>query len=128
MEVRSDNLTIVLTAPDPFQDEPPSAGTPKICGISVHPVIRLFVRGDANAHGGVNITDAIYILNYLFRGGPSPPCREAIDANEDGGVNLTDAVYLLNYLFRGGPPPPAPHPDCGTPGPNADCENFPPCR
>jgi hypothetical protein len=31
-----------------------------------------FVRGDANDDGEVNITDGIYILNFLFLGGPAP--------------------------------------------------------
>jgi len=29
--------------------------------------------GRRRQQGGVNITDGIYILNYLFQGGPAPP-------------------------------------------------------
>ena len=28
---------------------------------------------DTNDDGGVNITDGIYVLNFLFLGGPAPP-------------------------------------------------------
>lgn len=28
---------------------------------------------DADDNGGVNLTDAIYLLNFLFLGGPAPP-------------------------------------------------------
>lgn len=86
-----------------------------------------FVRGDANADGGLNITDGIFVLNFLFLGGDMPPCMESSDTNADGQVNITDGIYVLNFLFLGGPEPPAPYPDCEDIGPDADCEGFPPC-
>jgi hypothetical protein len=63
------------------------------------------VLGDANGDGQVNLADAVYLVNYLFIGGPPPEPLEAGDANCDGEVNLADAVYIINYLFIGGPPP-----------------------
>lgn len=33
----------------------------------------LFVRGNTNGVGGIDITDAVYVLNSLFLGGPKPP-------------------------------------------------------
>jgi hypothetical protein len=62
-------------------------------------------RGDANADGTLDLGDAIYILNYLFKAGPDPCPMEAGDANGDGMVDLGDAIYVLNYLFKGGPAP-----------------------
>ena len=73
-----------------------------------------FIRGDTNSDGSVNITDGIYVLNFLFLGGPSPTCLDAADTNNDSGVNITDGIYVLNFLFLGGPAPPAPHPACGA--------------
>jgi hypothetical protein len=67
-----------------------------------------FRRGDANSDGGLNITDGIYVLNFLFLGGPSPSCMEAANANDDATLNITDGIYILNYLFLGGTAPPAP--------------------
>ncbi len=64
-----------------------------------------FLRGDANGDWTIGIGDAIYILNYLFKGDPAPVPYEAGDADCDGTVTLGDAVYLLNYLFKNGPPP-----------------------
>jgi hypothetical protein len=61
--------------------------------------------GDANDDGLVNLGDAVYLLNYLFKGGLPPAPNGAGDTNDDGVVNLGDVVYLLNYLFKGGPPP-----------------------
>ena len=70
------------------------------------------VSGDAS----VNLSDAVWLLNWLFRGGNKLQCGAAVAAcgevNADGGVNLTDAVVILNWLFRGGPAP-----ECGNGAP-----------
>jgi hypothetical protein len=73
-----------------------------------------FVRGDVDARGGLGLTDAVVVLNFLFIGGIRPLCLDAADANDDGGVNITDAIYILSYLFLGGPRPPPPFPEAGT--------------
>ncbi len=65
-------------------------------------------RGDANNDGTVNLSDPIYITDWLYRGGPVPPCKNGADANDDGAINLADVTYLNNWLFNGGPPPPSP--------------------
>jgi len=76
-----------------------------------------FIRGDCNGDGAVTgqVTDAVFLLNYNFLGGPAPPCSAACDINGDGAWTgqVTDAVYILNYNFLGGPSPPAPFPGCG---------------
>jgi hypothetical protein len=58
-------------------------------------------RGDSNASGEVDISDPLYLLNFLFSGGPPPRCRAEADANASGAVDISDAVALLNYLFSG---------------------------
>ena len=63
-----------------------------------------FLRGDAYRDGKLNVSDVIYIINYLFKGGPPPTPVEAADVNCDGKVNVTDVIYFINYLFKGGPP------------------------
>jgi len=73
----------------------------------------VFVRGDANGDGWVNIADAIYSLNYQFAEGPAPACIETVDANDDGSVDLADPIHSLIYLFQNGPEPPAPFARCG---------------
>jgi hypothetical protein len=62
-------------------------------------------RGDTTANGIIDVGDAIYILNYLFKGGSDPCPMEAGDTNCTGVVDLGDAIFLLNYLFKGGPSP-----------------------
>ncbi len=64
-----------------------------------------FMRGDANSDGVINVSDAIFLLNYLFRSGPEPDPYALGDANNDGQILVGDAIFLLNYLFRGGPAP-----------------------
>lgn len=61
--------------------------------------------GDANGDGVINVSDVVYLINYLFINGPLPEPLEAGDANCDGMVNINDVVYLINYLFISGPPP-----------------------
>lgn len=73
----------------------------------------LFVRGDSSADGRVNLSDALYTLNHLFRGGPDFACEDAADVDDDGSVGLTDAVFLLGHLFLGSETPPPPYPECG---------------
>lgn len=67
-----------------------------------------FIRGDANFDGTINVSDAVYIINYIFAGGPSPDPLQSGDANCDGTVNVSDAVYIINYIFAGGPEPGCP--------------------
>jgi hypothetical protein len=73
----------------------------------------VYLRGEVNGDGRVDISDAVALLNILFGGGsvPAPtPCDRA-DTNSDGVVNIADATYLLNHLFSGGPPPAYPYPE-----------------
>jgi len=65
-----------------------------------------FLRGDANHDGIVNVSDVVYLISYLFKGGPAPiPSTIVGDANCDGKVTVADAVSLIYYLFKGGPKP-----------------------
>ncbi|MGQ9590710.1 MAG: dockerin type I domain-containing protein [Planctomycetota bacterium] len=74
----------------------------------------LFVRGNANGDGKVDIADPVWIVNELYRQGPPSACADAADANDDGFVDSSDAVYLMTWLFRSGSEPPAPFPRCGA--------------
>jgi hypothetical protein len=63
------------------------------------------IRGDANGSGSVDLADAVFVVNWLFIGGPAPDPLWLGDANCSGSVDLADAVYIVNWLFIGGPPP-----------------------
>ena len=64
-----------------------------------------FQRGDANADGRLDLSDAITVLSFLFTGGIEPTCRRSADVNDDGEVNITGPIRLLGHLFLGDPPP-----------------------
>lgn len=65
-----------------------------------------YINGDANHDGLVNITDAVYLVMYIFTGGPYPvPWEAAVMIDPDPIVNISDAVYLIQYIFAEGPPP-----------------------
>ncbi|MDD4051247.1 MAG: S8 family serine peptidase [candidate division Zixibacteria bacterium] len=61
--------------------------------------------GDANTDSIINIGDAVFIINYIFRSGPPPIRLVAADANCDGRINVGDAVFIIRYLFSSGPAP-----------------------
>ncbi len=67
--------------------------------------IGFYLLGDVVLDGVVNLGDVIYLINYLYRGGPEPLPEWTGDVNSDGVINVGDLIYLVNYLFRGGPPP-----------------------
>jgi hypothetical protein len=73
-----------------------------------------FVRGNIDGKGGIDISDPIFLLSYLFLGGEAPDCLDAADTDNTGAVNITDAIYSLNFQFLGGDPPKSPFPECGT--------------
>jgi M6 family metalloprotease-like protein len=64
-----------------------------------------YVCGDANGDDDVNIADAVFLIAYVFKGGPAPDPPCVGDANGDDDINIGDAVYLISYVFKGGPPP-----------------------
>lgn len=62
--------------------------------------------GDANSNSLVNLGDIVYLVNFIFKGGPapSPICRG--DANGSGGaLSLPDVIYLVNFVFKGASAP-----------------------
>ena len=69
-------------------------------------VVEDYTCGDANADIDVNISDAVYIINYIFAGGDPPDPFDAGNVNCDEEVNVSDAVSIINYIFV--PDSPAP--------------------
>jgi hypothetical protein len=64
-----------------------------------------YVCGDADGDGQVIISDAVYLINYIFAGGPAPDPLVSGDVDCDGVPIISDAVYIVNYIFAGGPAP-----------------------
>jgi enediyne biosynthesis protein E4 len=88
----------------------PRSGAQVLTTVNVNTRIQVtepstYVCGDANGDTKINIGDAVYIINYVFRGGPAPTPLGAGDANCEGHINVGDAVYIISYVFRGGSAP-----------------------
>jgi hypothetical protein len=63
----------------------------------------LFVAGDQVMDLGVTAADVIWLVNYIFKGGPPPmPCQAAGDVTCDGSVTSADIIHLVNYTFKSG--------------------------
>ncbi len=81
----------------------------KLCG-------SLYICGDADASEAVDIDDVVYLIQYIFAGGPAPDPLESGDADCSGDVDIDDVVYLIQYIFAGGNAPCDPdgdgEPDC----------------
>jgi hypothetical protein len=77
--------------------------------VNVLPDGTLFIRGDSNGDGTVNISDPQHTLGYLFLGDDRPFCYDAADSNDDGAINMSDPIATFGFLFLGGGSLPAPH-------------------
>jgi len=74
----------------------------------------VFVRGDCDGSGDLDIGDVTFVLRYRFQESTRAPGREACNVDDSGKKGVTDAVYLASHLFRDGPSPPEPFPEAGT--------------
>ena len=63
------------------------------------------VCGDADGNLLVSISDAVYLINYIFASGPAPVTPRGGDPDCNGLTSISDAVFLINYIFAGGPAP-----------------------
>jgi hypothetical protein len=64
------------------------------------------ITGDPNLDGSITAADIIYMVNYVFKGGPEPlPVAAAGDVNCDGSATASDVIYLVGHVFKGGPAP-----------------------
>ncbi len=64
------------------------------------------VSGDVNVSGSISSADIIYLVNFVFKGGPAPlPCEANGDVNCSGSNTSADIIHLVNFVFKGGPAP-----------------------
>ena len=59
-----------------------------------------FLLGDVNGDGVVNITDVIYLVNYIMQPESTTIILKAADVNIDGNINITDAVGIINLILN----------------------------
>lgn len=63
---------------------------------------RTMTLGDADGSGQLNISDIVFLINFIFAQGPAPDPLVSGDMNCDGRINIGDAVRLVNYMFLSG--------------------------
>lgn len=65
----------------------------------------VYLCGDTNADGNVNVSDGVAVINFVFVGGQPPAPLESADTNCDSHINVSDAIYIINFVFVGGAEP-----------------------
>jgi len=61
----------------------------------------LFIRGDSNQDGTVDLTDAVSTFGALFLGGAGPACPSAADSNDDGSLGIRNVrldIFPIDWL------------------------------
>jgi len=72
-----------------------------------------YLHGDANRDGKKSVSDVVFLINYLFKGGPAPDPVDLGDVNfcqqnppvQPVQPTVADVVSMVNYLFKGGKAP-----------------------
>jgi hypothetical protein len=64
-----------------------------------------FGCGDCNGSQSVDIDDIVYLIAFIFAGGPAPVPYESGNVDCSLDVDIDDVVYLIAYIFTGGPEP-----------------------
>lgn len=68
----------------------------------------LEISGDVDTTGTIDVSDVVYLVNYVFRQGPAPIetcCDDSGDVNCNGNTDVVDCVFLNNYVLLSGPKP-----------------------
>ncbi|MFH1686657.1 MAG: hypothetical protein ABIE70_03950 [bacterium] len=64
--------------------------------------------GDFNGNGNQDVADLVFLVNYMFNGGPPPPYPPTCDCNGSGVIDIADLVCWVQWMFNGGWPPSCP--------------------
>lgn len=56
---------------------------------------------DHSENGQIDISDLVYLVDWMFNGGPPPPCMGEADIDASGSIDIADLVELVDYMFSG---------------------------
>lgn len=82
-------LSVPLATVEAYESTSPWSAFTDVRGI--------FIGGDINGDGQLNISDVIRLISLLSTGGELPECG---DVNGDGVVNVTDITVFINKLLN----------------------------
>ncbi len=104
--VRIDNLFWVWYFNTSRKDNPTWSGPH--C-YEILPSCCVGIRGnvDLSSDEGVDISDLVMLVGFVFTNGTEPYCSIESDVTADGEVDISDLVSLVDFIFTNGPPPPA---------------------
>jgi hypothetical protein len=61
--------------------------------------------GDVNSDEAWDTRDIIFMVNYVFKGGPAPEVNGTGDVNCSGAVTTADIIGMVGFVFKGGGAP-----------------------
>jgi hypothetical protein len=65
-----------------------------------------FAKGDYNGDGLVNIGDALYLTEFIYKDGETPVGGAGrADANCDTNIDISDVIYMIKFLLAEGGEP-----------------------
>jgi len=74
--------------------------------VEIPPLFCMDITGDDL----INILDAIYLLNYLYKNDDlSLSLETGGDVDSSGDINILDAVFIIYFCYKDGPPPDCRH-------------------
>ncbi|UCD64912.1 MAG: trypsin-like peptidase domain-containing protein [Candidatus Zixiibacteriota bacterium] len=85
--------------------DPDNTGTLVLDGLDTECCVGMTGNIDGDPYDIVDPMDIVYLAEWMWAGGPAPPCMEEVDVDGSGYPDLMDAVYLVTYFWEGGPPP-----------------------
>ncbi len=91
------NFTV--TSKDAFKNQ----SVPTQINITYDP--NSYTCGDVDNSGAIDVSDIVYIIQYIFNDGPAPSPLISADVDLSGSVDVSDAVYFVQYIFNDGPAP-----------------------
>jgi hypothetical protein len=61
--------------------------------------------GDVDENGSINVSDIVFLIDFVFGDGPPPDPVSIGDVDCNGVVNVSDVVYLIAFVFGDGVEP-----------------------
>lgn len=108
VDAANGDYRLLCTSPCIDAGDPASSATCSGKRIDIGAFEFEYVVGNANGNTSgnlINLTDAVFLVNHIFAGGPAPCPIGAGQVDCDDQVTISDVVYLVNYLYAQGPAP-----------------------